>query len=49
MNLSASIKPQKHVIFIDTSLPDYQTLIDGLSETTDVVKVTPDQDRMGFR
>ena len=44
MNLSASIKPQKHVIFIDTSLPDYQILIGGLSETTDVVQVTPDQD-----
>ncbi|MGB2131111.1 MAG: DUF4347 domain-containing protein, partial [Marinobacterium sp.] len=37
----------RHVIFIDASLPDYQTLIDGLSETTDVVQVTPDQD--GFQ
>ncbi|SEI69060.1 protein of unknown function, partial [Allopseudospirillum japonicum] len=37
----------RQVIFIDASLPDYQTLIDGLSETTDVVKVAPDQD--GFQ
>lgn len=44
MTLSASIKPQKHVTFIDASLPDYQTLIDGLPEGMEVVRVNPDQD-----
>ncbi|MBR9827706.1 MAG: DUF4347 domain-containing protein [Oceanospirillales bacterium] len=34
----------RHVIFIDTGLPDYQTLIDDLSETTDVVQVASHQD-----
>jgi len=34
----------RQVTFIDTGLPDYQTLIDGLTEGMEVVLVAPDQD-----
>lgn len=37
-------QPDQQVIFIDSSLPDYQTLIDSLPEGMEVVRVNPDQD-----
>lgn len=37
-------QPDKQVTFVDTGLPDYQTLIDGLPEGMAVVLVAPDQD-----
>lgn len=36
--------PGHQVAFIDTGLPDYQTLIEGVSEGMEVVLVAPDQD-----
>ncbi len=43
-SISLATSDKRQVVFIDTGLPDYQTLIDGLPDGMEVVLVSPDQD-----
>ncbi len=43
-SISLATSDKRQVVFIDTGLPDYQSLIDGLPDSMEVVLVAPDQD-----